>query len=239
MPANSPGRKRGAGPSRAHTLRLGAGAAAIVLALIVSAVSTPLPDQAQIHDWVSAAGAAAPLAYLAVYTVGALALMPRPLLSAAAGLLFGPILGTVLAVLGATAAALFGFLFARSVGRGLAVGRLRRGKLARLDALLERRGWLAVLQLRLLPVVPFAVVNYGLGLTSVRTVHFVAGTIAGSLPATALVVAAGSWLISPTSPAFYIPLMMSLLVWLVVAVVARRLTPVRPSGADHCRARAD
>ncbi|MCP2257714.1 putative membrane protein YdjX, TVP38/TMEM64 family, SNARE-associated domain [Streptoalloteichus tenebrarius] len=211
-------------PSRPVTgqrLRV-AGLVAVAAALGALALTVPLPTPEQVREWVLGTGPFAPLAYVAVYVAAALVLVPRPLLSLAGGTLFGAVAGSALAVVGATAAALASFFVARALGRDLVAARLERGALGRVDGLLRRHGWLAVLQLRLLPVVPFSAVNYACGVTSLRPAHFALGTAVGSVPATVLVVLAGASLDDPTSPGFLVPLVLAVVLCAGAALVARR-----------------
>jgi uncharacterized membrane protein YdjX (TVP38/TMEM64 family) len=204
----------------------------VVLCLALVMLVVPLPTLVQARQWVAAAGVAAPLAYVLGYALAALLFAPRPVLSALGGLLFGPAVGTCLAVAGATAAAVLGFAVGRAFRGDPWVGRRPEGRLRRLDEWLARHGLLAVVYLRLLPVVPFAVVNYGCGLSSVRTPHFIVGTAVGCLPATVLVVAAGSAANTPFSPAFYVPLAVAALLGAVSVVVAHIIRRRRPSAAE-------
>ena len=71
----------------------------------------------------------------------------------------------------------------RVLGPGAIASRLPSTTIHRLDAALAERGFVGTLVLRLLPPVPFAVVNYGAGLTTVGARPFLAGTTLGVLPA--------------------------------------------------------
>jgi uncharacterized membrane protein YdjX (TVP38/TMEM64 family) len=71
------------------------------------------------------------------------------------------------------------------------VSQVSAGHLDRLDALLERHGVLAALVVRLIPVMPFTVLNYACGLTVMRLRHYVAGTVVGLIPGTSLFVVLG------------------------------------------------
>ncbi|GGM50188.1 hypothetical protein GCM10012275_21300 [Longimycelium tulufanense] len=199
-----------------------AGLAVAATAIVAAAFALPVPDTATVQEWVQAAGALAPLVYLGCYVIAATVLVPRPLLSAAGGVLFGPAAGIALAVAGATMAAIAGFGLARALGRDLVAPRLRTGALSTVDHLLARHGWIAVLQLRLVPLVPFSAVNYACGVTALPARQFAAGTAIGSVPGTALVVVAGASLQDPTSPGFLGPLGLALLTSIATAVVARR-----------------
>ncbi|MFE3461665.1 TVP38/TMEM64 family protein [Nocardiopsis aegyptia] len=150
------------------------------------------PDADAVRAWVGAAGAAGAVVYLGAYVVAVFALVPRPLLNAAAGLLFGPLPGLLLALAGGVAAALVQFAVARYVAGDAIARRLPPGVLEWLEGLTGRRALVAVVQLRLLPVVPYQAVNYGFGLTRAGALPFALGTLLGGIPATAALVLVGS-----------------------------------------------
>jgi uncharacterized membrane protein YdjX (TVP38/TMEM64 family) len=96
-------------------------------------------------------------------------------LAAAGGLAFGAVGGAALAFAGALAGGLAAFALARTAARG-AADRLvaRNARLARIDALLERRGFAAILAARLTPGVPATGLHYVAGASRVRPGTFVA-----------------------------------------------------------------
>ncbi|CAN5285535.1 hypothetical protein BH23ACT9_BH23ACT9_39010 [soil metagenome] len=106
-----------------------------------------------------------------------------------------------LTVVGATFGATVAFSIARATGRD-AVQRLASGRVARVDAWLGDRGLLAVITLRLVPLVPFSAANYAAGLTAVRRRHFVVGTAVGIVPATVVYTVLGARAADPTDPLF-------------------------------------
>jgi uncharacterized membrane protein YdjX (TVP38/TMEM64 family) len=68
------------------------------------------------------------------------------------------------------------------------------------DARLRDRGWVAVMSLRLIPVVPFAPLNYAVGASAVRVLPYTLATVVGVLPGTAAVVILGDALTGHVSP---------------------------------------
>jgi uncharacterized membrane protein YdjX (TVP38/TMEM64 family) len=176
-------------------------ALAVLAVLALIAVLVPLPDPAQLRTWALAAGPAAPILLFLCYSVVTVAPVPRTVFTLAAGLLLGTMTGAIVAT-GATAvSALLSFGLARSVGRNLVARHLDRAAVKTVDARLAGGGWLAVASLRLIPVVPFALLNYCCGLSSVRLLPYLIGTVAGSLPGTMAVVVFGDTLTGATSPA--------------------------------------
>jgi uncharacterized membrane protein YdjX (TVP38/TMEM64 family) len=162
-----------------------------------------------VEQVVYGAGIAAPVAFVAIYALLTVALVPGSVPSVAAGALFGAAWGTLLAALGATLGATGAFLIAGRLGRTPV--RARTGaRFERLDRRLSARGFRAVLLIRLVPLFPFNAVNYALGLTGVRLRDYVLATTVGILPATFAFVALGSSLSDPASPGFALSLAMVL-----------------------------
>jgi phosphatidylserine/phosphatidylglycerophosphate/cardiolipin synthase-like enzyme/membrane protein DedA with SNARE-associated domain len=123
----------------------------------------------------------APLYVLASYVAASLVAMPITLLILATTLVFGPLTGVAYALAGSLAGAAVTFWIGRALGRGT-VRRLAGKRLNALSRLLARRGVLAVLTVRILPVAPFTVVNLVAGAAQVRPRDFLLGTAFGMAP---------------------------------------------------------
>ena len=171
-------------------------AVAIVLAIVLL---VPLPSAVQLRDWATAAGPWFPLAFLAAHVAVTVLPFPRTAFTLAAGLLFGPVLGVGIAVTASTLSALFALLAVRALGWQLST-LVSHPAVEAVDARLRARGWAAVLSLRLIPVVPFSVLNYAAGASSVRVLPYLLATVAGLLPGTAAVVILGDALTGNISP---------------------------------------
>lgn len=174
--------------------------AAAVVVLTVVAMVVDLPDPERLRRWLAAQGAWAPLGFFLLCVVGTAAFFPKPVLAAAAGLLFGVVPGMVLAVLGFTGGALIAFFVARVVGRRSVAQWLGSGRLRVVDTVFARSGFAATVVLRLLPVVPFAVSNYAAGVTSVAPASFAAGTVLGLVPVTTVAATLGDAVLAFDSP---------------------------------------
>ena len=126
---------------------------------------------------------AAPLVFVAVHVAASLLFVPRTVLAIAAGLIFGMVWGVVWAATGSVAGAVAGFCVARYVNSGV----VDLGASARLRPILDRvehGGWRAVALLRLIPVIPHSLANYGLALTSLPVGSYALGSLVGQLPVT-------------------------------------------------------
>lgn len=108
-------------------------------------------------------------AFIVVYILGVLLAVPGILLTAFAGILFGPFRGTVAASAGSTIGAGLAFLIARYFARSSVADWVEgNARFQRLDDASERYGAMLVAVIRFVPVLPFNLVNYGFGLTRVR-----------------------------------------------------------------------
>jgi uncharacterized membrane protein YdjX (TVP38/TMEM64 family) len=125
----------------------------------------------------------APLVFLAVHVVGSLLFVPRTVLAVAAGLLFGVGWGIVWAAIGSVAGAAAGFLVARHLNAGL-FDLYRSDAIRSILERVEQGGWRAVAVLRLIPVIPHSLSNYGLGLTRLPLGGYAFGSLLGQLPLT-------------------------------------------------------
>jgi phospholipase D1/2 len=166
-----------------------------ITAVLVAAIAltlawryTPLADvitAEKVIDWTHAFADqwwAAPL-IVAAYTPAQVIMFPRPLITLAAVVAFGPWLGFVYAMTGiliSTAAGYYaGQLFDRDTVRRIAGQRLNR-----LTRVLRERGLLAMTAVRLVPLAPFVVESVVAGAIRLKLRHVLAGTFFGMLPGT-------------------------------------------------------
>jgi uncharacterized membrane protein YdjX (TVP38/TMEM64 family) len=174
-----------------------------ITVLIVVAALVPLPTAVELRDWAQSVGPWFPLAFLLAHALVTVAPFPRTAFTLAAGLLFGPLLGVAIAVLGSTASALIALVLVRAAGWRL--NRLVRHRaIHTVDERLRRRGWPTVLSLRLIPAVPFSAINYAAGASAMRVLPYTMATVAGLLPGTAAVVILGDALAGHSSPWLFV-----------------------------------
>ena len=125
----------------------------------------------------------APVGFVAIYAIGTVLFFSGALLGLAGGALFGPIWGTVWNLLGATLGATIAFLLARSIA-GEWVARRLGGRLRRVIDGVSAEGWRFVALMRLVPLVPFNLLNYAFGLTSISLPDYVLASLVCMLPGT-------------------------------------------------------
>jgi uncharacterized membrane protein YdjX (TVP38/TMEM64 family)/rhodanese-related sulfurtransferase len=162
--------------------RLGLGLA-IAGAAIWLALDRDRLDPALIESAIRDLGAWAPLVHVALFALGTVLFAPGALFGLAGGALFGPFRGTVLNLAGATLGATASFLVARYLAADW-VGRKAGGRLERLIAGVEAEGWRFVALVRLVPLFPFNLLNYALGLTRIPLAHYVLASLVCMAPGT-------------------------------------------------------
>ena len=119
--------------------------------------------------------------------------IPTMVVSVAAGMAYGPGWGFLISMSGALAGATLSFWIARVVGQPL-VQRFTRSHLALSERYSDSLLFWVVLLARLIPVVSFALVSYGAGLTAMTTRRFLIATALGMSPMTFFYVLAGNGL---------------------------------------------
>ena len=218
---------------RSAAIRFGALAAFIAVAVVVGLV-VPLPSVEQIRASAASAGWLGAAAFVGGYGLVTLTPIPKNVVGIAAGLTWGFGLGSLLVYLGALIGAAGAFFIGRALGRD-AVEHFSGARITRVDALLRRRGLASVIGVRLIPVLPFTVINYTAGLTAVRLRDYAIGTALGIIPGTLAYVAIGAFGFE-AGPGLYIGLgVLGVLTLLgvIVGYRSRRSTSQgRGSGAD-------
>ena len=125
----------------------------------------------------------APLAYVVGYAAATALALPGSVLTIVGGAVFGFGWGALLVTVGANVGASAAFLLARGLGRD-GIERLLGRRLAGLDRATAQHGFVGLLILRLIPLVPFNALNFGSGLTAMRWRDYALATVIGILPGT-------------------------------------------------------
>ncbi len=155
--------------------------AVIVAGIVLAFIYRDQFDAAALEQWVRDAGLAGPLVFMLVYAIGTVFFLPGSVLTLAGGALFGPVLGTFYNLTGATAGAVLAFLVARYLASDW-VEQKTAGRLKQLKQGVEGEGWRFVAFVRLVPLFPFNLLNYALGLTRIRLSHYLIATYLFMLP---------------------------------------------------------
>ena len=143
-------------------------------------------------DWVEDRGAIAPIVFVLVMALSVLfAPIPNVPIFAAAGLAWGPVLGTVYSIIGMMLGSVMAFYAARLLGRKHIHRFIGRRAAARIDGLVDSFGGQVVFWARMLPIVNFDWISFLAGVTSIRFASFFFWSFLGMFLPTAVGVVAG------------------------------------------------
>lgn len=171
--------------------------AVVVIAAFIVAVKLLPTDEwlRALQVYVKGLGAVGWIVYALVYALCCVLFVPASLLTLGAGVIFGLVEGTIVVVIGATLGAVASFLLARTVMRSKVEGMTAGNeKFRALDRAIGKEGAKIVFLIRLSPLFPFTYINYGFGLTGVRTLPYAIATLFGIIPGTFAFVYIGSLL---------------------------------------------
>jgi uncharacterized membrane protein YdjX (TVP38/TMEM64 family) len=138
-------------------------------------------NQQQLQLWLQQMGIWAPIIYILVYAIATIFILPSTPLNLSGGAIFGSVWGTVWTSIAAVLAAVLSFGFSRTIGRKVVEQKLS-GKWQSLDREMEQGGFFYMFAIRLLPLIPYGMVNFAAGLTSIKFRDYFFGTLLGTVP---------------------------------------------------------
>lgn len=143
--------------------------------------------------WTAATGASGQAVFVALYVLACVAFLPGSILTLGAGAAFGLWKGFLLVSAGSTLGACAAFLIGRHLLRERISRRMEKvPAFAAIAAAVGHEGWKVVILTRLSPVLPFNLLNYGYGLTTVRLREYALASWIGMMPGTFLYVYLGA-----------------------------------------------
>jgi uncharacterized membrane protein YdjX (TVP38/TMEM64 family) len=138
-------------------------------------------DRDELLLWFEDLGAWAAVVFIASYALAAVAFLPGLVFTMAGGALFGPFTGTLVSLIGAVTGAGLAFLAARYI-LGDWVAERTGQRLEPLQAGIDAEGWRFVALVRLVPLFPFNLLNYALGLTRLKFSTYLLTSFAAMAP---------------------------------------------------------
>jgi uncharacterized membrane protein YdjX (TVP38/TMEM64 family) len=198
-----------------------------LLAVAVFLFRDGVPGISELRAAVSAAGVWGPLLFVLLHGVVCTTPLPRTVFTVAAGVLFGALTGLLAALAGTALAAALSFVLARFVGGPFVERHAHRAPVVWVRRRVQHHGLLTMISLRLIPAMPFSVMNYGSALSGVGMAPFLLGTVLGVLPGTISIVILGDAAVSGNpNPILFVVSLVSAAVGVTGAiVVARRPLP--------------
>jgi len=163
----------------------------------------------------------APALFVVIYISASPIPFLATFLSAASGLVFGALWGTVLAVFSATISSLVPFTLARRLGREWVASKLKGKKIENLYQKSEGQGgFLFIMFMRMVPIIPWEIQNYIAGLSKVNLVTFIPATIIGIIPGTFSLVFLGSAVKDPGSWQFWLGIGLTVGVMVIPVIIS-------------------
>lgn len=200
----------------------------IALAALTWKLSTWLTPQ-QLQQVLQQTGSWAPVLYIGLFILLPAFFFPVAVLALAGGLLFGLWWGSVYTFIGAVLNCAMMFLLARYVGRSQ-VQRLVEQKLSpqwqrRLQMADGKEGFLLLIILRLIPAVPYNLINYTFGLTGISFSSYLLASAIGIIPGTFAFINIGDKTLEAGSPSFWIAIGLLVLLLAVTGLLGKKLFP--------------
>ena len=150
-----------------------------------------VPQFGELRRVVDSAGPWGPVVFVLLQVLLNVPPFPRTVFTVSAGVLFGAVTGTAVTLFATALAAVVAFGLVRLTGGGIIARYAEHPRAVWVRRRLDHNGTLAVTSLRLIPMVPFAVMNYLSGLSQVRFWPYLVGTVLGSSPSTIAIVGLG------------------------------------------------
>ena len=184
---------------------------------------------ADIQGFVASFGPWAPAVYMGLFALLPAAFFPVAVLALAGGLLFGLWAGSIYTFLGAMINCTVMFWLARTVGyekvKALVESKLSEKWQKRLNAAAGREGFLLLIVLRLIPAVPYNLINYTFGLTRMSYGAYLLASAVGIIPGTFVFINIGDKAMDVTSPSFWVAMGLLVLLLVVTTVLGKKLFP--------------
>jgi uncharacterized membrane protein YdjX (TVP38/TMEM64 family) len=162
------------------------------------AITGNIPSSSEARDFAEELGPLAPILFVPLFVVVNF-VIAWVILAGAAGLLFGTAAGTLLALAGVTAASLAQMAVARRLV-GAHRGRFLPERTKSVENFLTENGAVAVMEARIVPLLPYGIVNYSAGFTHLSYRDLALGTAIGAAPKVFAYTALGGNLDDLTSP---------------------------------------
>ncbi|WP_413166525.1 TVP38/TMEM64 family protein [Capilliphycus salinus ALCB114379] len=166
-------------------------------------------DSERLQTQLQQMGIFAPILYILVYTVATILILPSTALNLLGGAFFGVWWGTLWTSIAAITAAIITFTFTRTVGRKWVKKKLA-GRWKVIDAEIRQGGLFYLFAIRLLPIIPYGLVNFTSGLTSISFKDYLIGTTLGTVPGLLPFVMLGSSGLKAVKTGDILPLIMAL-----------------------------
>ncbi len=187
-----------------------------------------------LRDFIEGYGVWVPVVYVLALTILPAVFFPVPIFAIVAGLMFGFGEGTLFTMVGTTLNSAVMFFLAKSLAKDTLTKFLKKRlpeKWSKVFGNIDhKRGFWSILILRLIPVIPNNLINYGAGLTSIRFRSYILATILGILPGTLVFINIGDKAVDVHSLDFIIAIIILVVVAAISLFLVKKITPSQITG---------
>lgn len=180
-----------------------------------------------LRNYIGGFGYLAPFIYILCFTILPIAFFPVPILALAAGLLFGFLPGTIYTLIGAVLNSAIMFLMAKILAKDAVTNLLQRKLPENWSSFLfnldEKKGFGIIFILRLIPAMPYNLINYGAGLTPIKFSSYMLATILGILPGTLVFLNIGNQALNIHKPAFMVSIILLILLTIFSLILGKKI----------------
>lgn len=189
-----------------------------ILVLVISNWKTIKHLEIQkLLKYLESIGPIAMIVYLGMYVIKPFFIViPANMLALGGGIVFGPVKGFLLSMIGFWISGTIAFYISRFLGKDFVESIIGK-KLMKLDNNMEKNGFKILFLLRLPPVLPYDPLSYACGLTKIKYIDFIIASLIGVVPETICYSIIGREAHNPLSPKFLVPI-----TFLIVAVVGSK-----------------
>lgn len=180
-------------------------------------------DASKLKVYINSFGKLGPIIYVVMFTLIPLTLFPDSILAISGGMAFGTLYGTLYTIIGAIFGAVLSFYIARFLGRCI-VEKIIGKRAKYFEDGVENKGFILILILRLIPLVPFDVISYGAGLSKINFKDFFMATLVGIIPGVVVFNNFGDKCFKINSPQFLIAVVLLLMLFAISYFFKKKLS---------------
>lgn len=180
-----------------------------------------------IRIWVDGFGIFAPIAYMVLFALLPIAFFPVPVLAVAGGIVFGLLKGTVFTLIGAWLNSAIMFVMAKFFAREMVLNFLKKrlpekwwNKFIEAD---DKSSFFVIFVMRLIPAIPYNVINYAAGLSGISFRNYILATMIGIFPGTLVFINIGDKASDISDPKFIISIALLVILTVVSLILAKRI----------------
>jgi uncharacterized membrane protein YdjX (TVP38/TMEM64 family) len=177
------------------------------------------PTAEGLKEYIASFGVGGPFVYMVMFSV----IPAGSVIAIAGGMAFGMYLGTLYTIIGAIIGATVAFYISRLLGMG-AVEKLIKSKMLKFEDGIENSGFLIILIMRLIPLIPFNVISFGAGFTRIKYIDYMLATMIGIIPGVLVFTNLGDKALDVKSPEFLLAVGILAFMVIVSVLLKRRFS---------------